>query len=818
MLKTEKTTLTSIGKDALFKATLEKLTLNKELSYEEESYLLACAILLLNHYEKDNRFTSYADLSYYIVLKYSLQTDDYKPLYDFSMSFGYYPIAKEIIKLGLLDVNSLEYCFDEIKLERFVNKKNYTETSEQRAETTRFLEDTSNEKSYLAPTSYGKSAIIVDYIEQLGAVDQKIAIIVPTKSLLAQTYQMIRQAGLGKKIIIHDEMYNSEKSFIAIFTQERALRLLRKQVSYDVLFIDEAHNIFKKDSRSILLSRLLAKNSNLNTNQRVIYLSPLVSDVANLKLSGDQKISDHRIKFNIKEPEIYEYELNGSISKFNRFVNQFYPVGSANSMFQYIIQNSGRKNFLYNYRPIKIEALAKELSNELSEIELTDSINDLIITLKREVHKDFFAVDYLRYGIIYIHGKIPDIIKEYLESKYKELDEVKYIIANSVILEGMNLPIDTLFVMNTRSLQGNELINLIGRVNRLNYVFNNDVNGLIKLLPNIHFINSEFYNRKSSNMRNKISLLRSRVFADKVENPILDSFDIDKLKGSKEQVARDKAKVLLIQKNEELLTQSPENTDGRLRQYLIESGINHFYTDLELVIPALLDRIAEITKGEAIEWDGFRMLDKIDYLFIGNNSDEYLSDFEIKRLGHNSTRNYYENHIRISQKKSLNENIVSQVKFFKEKGESIDPNLYFGSSYGEIPYDSSDYENRTQDVYIDLSIKNDRQLVNLAVVKLKMEDDFVSFKLNKLIVMLHDYGLISLDDYHLYVYGTTDTKKIALTKYGLNIGLVSRLQESEQLENLYFDEFNNLKSNSEFDKYLNALDDFYRFEIKRFIN
>lgn len=162
----------------------------------------------------------------------------------------------------------------------------------------------SQEKAFIAPTSFGKSSLIVDYIKNLKK-HLKIAVIVPTKSLLSQTYKMIRDNDFDYKILMHDEMYNNESSFIAVFTQERALRLLaKKDVFFDCLIIDEAHNILNNNLRSILLSRLIKKNKNLNSKTKIIYLTPLINDVDSIKLDNNQKITFNNIPFNIKEPEI----------------------------------------------------------------------------------------------------------------------------------------------------------------------------------------------------------------------------------------------------------------------------------------------------------------------------------------------------------------------------------------------------------------------------------------------------------------------------------------------------------------------------------
>jgi reverse gyrase len=104
------------------------------------------------------------------------------------------------------------------------------------------LSSKENEQSYIAPTSYGKSSIIIEHLK-LNNSNKKVGIIVPTKSLLAQTYKLLRSHISDKRIIIHDEMYDNDKSFIAVFTQERALRqnisLLSLSISFYIVIISK---------------------------------------------------------------------------------------------------------------------------------------------------------------------------------------------------------------------------------------------------------------------------------------------------------------------------------------------------------------------------------------------------------------------------------------------------------------------------------------------------------------------------------------------------------------------------------------------------
>ncbi|MFK7780366.1 MAG: DEAD/DEAH box helicase [Candidatus Gracilibacteria bacterium] len=806
MQQIEKTSLTAINKVPLFKEVVEKLTLDIDLNDEEKTYILSCAIMFLRQYENNRTHTSYIELAYYLILKYTFKYDDFEPLYDISTNFGLYPISNHIIKNNLLENINVDDMVIKFNLESF-RSNDYIETYEQKEQRTILLSSTENEQSYIAPTSYGKSSIIIEHLK-LNKTNKKIGIIVPTKSLLAQTYKLLRSNIDNKRIIIHDEMYDNDESFIAVFTQERALRLINKNdIFFDILFIDEAHNIFDKSHRSILLSRLIKKNKIANPNQKVIYLSPLIMDSNNLKTSNQQVIQEQRINFNIKEPDIFEYRLNDEVYKYNRFVNEFYFVNKYKNQIDYIKENAQKKNFFYIRSPKKIEDFSKTLSYRI-DIK-NEKLIELSKILEENIHKDFYCVDFVKKGFLYIHGKVPDLIKEYLEYKFKELGDLKYIIANTVILEGINFPIDTIFILNTHSLQAKELTNLIGRANRLNEIFKSE-NTLSKLVPKIHFINSNKYNRQKSNMSKKIELLRSRIFKDKIQNPTLESFDFDKLN------TQDQLKPLKIKHEEDFIIQEPQNDFDAIKKYLIEVGIYDIYKNIKLTIEHILKIIEKINHLKD-KWKKLTMMDKIHILFI-KGLENNITEFEFKRLSNSEARNYYEMHISNSHKYNLNTNINKMFEYFSQRKKTTQgQEFYVGNTYGEISRSTEPYPNSSNEVYVNLATKSDKELINLAIVKLKIEDDFVSFQLNKFITMMYDYHLINEDEYNLYIYGTTDISKSQLRKIGLSGSLISRLEEDGQIDNISIDKFKNVSVSYEFEKYKESVDDFYKFELNRFL-
>lgn len=76
---------------------------------------------------------------------------------------------------------------------------------------------------------------------------------------------------------------------------------------------------------------------------------------------------------------------------------------------------------------------------------------------------------------------------------------------------------------------------------------------------------------------------------------------------------------------------------------------------------------------------------------------------------------------------------------------------------------------------------------------------------------------MSEEEYFEILYGTTDRKKIYLVKTGLTINLINRLENDNQLKNITLDRNGNLITNDLFSAYLKKADDFYRFELSRFL-
>lgn len=794
----------------LFSDCIRKLTVSSsELSSSEKTFILTVAALLIKKYSLDKRRIGYAELAYYIVLNYSIIHNDYLPLYDFSISFGLYPISYALTKNGFLSFESLANSLIESKIEREYKNHGIVETFEQKKITLKILSSECSEESFIAPTSFGKSSLILAHIKSTFDSTKKYAIIVPSKALLMQTYRNIKVLNLPIRIITHDEMYEERlQGFIGVFTQERAFRLLNKHnISYDFMYIDEAHQLLERDTRSILLSRLIKLNKKRFSGCKVLYFSPLISDSSNLILQNGQSITENRIRLNVKEPKIYEYLPENCKRIYNRFIDEFITLEtSANNIFDYIDENKGEKNFIYLYTPRKIQKFARAYLERREQIVGSDAIDEIVLNLNRYVHQHFYLTECIKKGFLYLHGKLPDSVKDYLLTRFSQISELSTIIANKVILEGMNLPIDTLFILDGNNLNQAALTNLIGRVNRLNEIFSEPIN-LKKLQPLIHFVNSEEYNRRDGRLENKIRLLKKTNFIDELDNPLLQKYEMP-LEENERQRARK------IQKEDELFFTDSSSEVSKLKKKIIELGLSNIYKDVDLVAQLLFNNFTQHIFNDLPEGiKSLPIMERLSFLFI-SGIENFIIDEEVARLKNNEAISYYEMFLE-NRKKSLNEKISREVAYFRSRIERGNAYLYIGKSFGEIPYPWDPHS--TSPVYVNLSLKSNQDLINLAIIKQKQEEDFVSFKLLMFFQLMLDYEQMTKDEYEQILYGSNNPIDIQLVKLGLPINLAAKIRNDGQIDNIYIDENGNIQCNADFITYKNSLDDFLRFQIDRII-
>lgn len=312
-----KRVLTRIKNKKIISNNLLTLLYEKnDLELRDAQFLYGVALLLINEFEKDHKKFFLLDYAYNIIAKTSLKTNDFRALYDFTVNYGYYPIARKIIQLNKLPSVTLNQVFAEITIDEF-SDSDRTLTFEQKNIFKKILDDNSELTSFLAPTSYGKSELIFNHIKKHPA--KVVGIIIPTKALIDQVSREAKKQGLEKKIIVHDQNYSqNDESVLAIVTQERAIRLLEEGIIFDQLYIDEAHEMLKfnfglkHNNRSLILARVIKLAKQRNSKIKLMYLSPVLNNSENLELSDTETIQEYRINNDLK---ILDIKLLGSIEE-----------------------------------------------------------------------------------------------------------------------------------------------------------------------------------------------------------------------------------------------------------------------------------------------------------------------------------------------------------------------------------------------------------------------------------------------------------------------------------------------------------------------
>lgn len=187
-----------------------------------------------------------------------------------------------------------------------------------------------------------------------------------------------------------------------------------------------------------------------------------------------------------------------------------------------------------------------------------------------------------------------------------------------------------------------------------------------------------------------------------------------------------------------------------------------------------------------------------------------------KRLENDAAIRYYKRFINVSRKDSLREQIESQLEFFKMQCKNGNNYMYIGKGFGECkgPYS---LETNTGNVYVDLTTKTDEELVNLLIVKTKIEQDFLSYQYLRAVSFLWDVEIITQDDFNIEIYGTKDKPTIELLKLGITAGLLKILKEKNQLKNVGIDQYGNIYGNEELRKFYMEADDYTKFEIRKYI-
>lgn len=779
-------------KNTNFRELYQILILNKEIPKTQQEKMLHIAVILINC--KDDILNK---LGYRIILKYSNKTGDYVPLYDIAINEGFIPITKYIEDIHFNHLSKKDEFFFEFQSafeENFKNGDIYL-TEEQLTLNKYFNDNNESSLIIVAPTSYGKSELIMSCIDK--NPDSNICILVPTKSLLAQTKKRIINYfnyDSKRKIITHPEMYNiKDENIIAVLTQERLLKLLQldKELFFDQLIVDEAHNLLHKDLRSQLLATSVIILRKRNQHCKVKYLTPFLLDTDNLKLDyNENEQLAFKIQENIKTENYYYYDFtnNSRLTYYDQFMNEHYLIDEKTykSDIDLIIEKSSPKNVVYLNRPIHIEKVTQTIIKKRKNIN-TDFINKAIKDISSYVHNNYSLIDALKNGIVYHHGSMPDNIRLYIEHLFSTVPEINYIITTSTLLEGVNIPADTLFMLDNKkglsNLSHAQFKNLVGRVSRFGDIFDRENGSLFKLEPSIYLIKSD-YMQSNANIINflETTVRVDRDYKDKLENVLLKKTEIT------EDNSDDLYNAIQFIENQEPGTIN----DPEVKLAKTEVGricYKHSITEIDILTheQSIQNTISSIRKKGILIQYPKDILEYVVSIFIEKIENNPKTQ-NIKRLEEDSARAFYTMFINWKiEQASYNEMIISFTRYWNKINKLEKDTIVYVGKWGDVNRYNPNRENiRLQKLWTDISTKTEIELINLAIVRIKEEQDFLENNLMKFIEAINDLGLLAPTLYSNIKYGTDDESLITIINNGIGLQtaklLISKYREYIEID------------------------------------
>lgn len=347
--------------------------------------------------------------------------------------------------------------------------------------------------SYSGPTSMGKSFVMRIFIkEQIEkGYKQNYAIIVPTKALINEVssklilelkgllyekdYRVVTAVGA----IALEQMHN----FILVLTPERLLYLLidKPDLEINCLFIDEAHKISSKDSRSPFYYKIIDILSNRANPPRFLFSAPNIPNpevylqlISDNLLGQNERLSTRfspvsQIKYVIDLVK-NEVLIHNDYSHKNQLLEKLDNDYSLTKVIKRVGENA--QNIVYCSSTSKAIEYALEYSNGLTAISSDRDLLSLANDVKNQIHNDYYLAELLKKGIAYHVGYLPSGIRMRIEELFRK-GSIKTVFCTSTLVEGINLPADNLFITSYKNgasiMTPIDFRNLVGRVGRIEY-------------------------------------------------------------------------------------------------------------------------------------------------------------------------------------------------------------------------------------------------------------------------------------------------------------------------------------------------------------
>ncbi len=302
-----------------------------------------------------------------------------------------------------------------------------------------------------APTSFGKTFLMLEFIKRNKHKLNNIIFIIPTLALMNELLKKVYSLFSDEyNICINSSEEFNEKN-IFVFVPERSdQEFLNKmtELEIDFLVFDEIYKLQASNSREIKTDdRLIYMNKVyldlVKKSKKVALLGPYINNVSFDKTKLDI------VKYYTNYLPVYNKMTvlrdNQTWLDYIKLEHQLIYFSSPNSIYKNI-------NLIIEKIP-ENQYYIKRYSKEIKYLEET-------------ISKDWYVIELLKRGIGIHHGKTPMFLRKFYENEYND-NQIKILLCTNTLMEGINTPTNSLIVVDDPK-SAFKLNNLIGRVGRLN--------------------------------------------------------------------------------------------------------------------------------------------------------------------------------------------------------------------------------------------------------------------------------------------------------------------------------------------------------------
>ena len=650
--------------------------------------------------------------------------------------------------------------------------------------------------SFSAPTSMGKTFVITNFIKMLlkkGSNDN-FAIIVPTRALLSEIANKIINdfkdyLGVGcHKVVTTVASVSSDDKIIAILTPERLYySLLKKpEIKFQYLFIDEAHKISSKDKRSVIYYKILDIFKEENTH--IYFSSPVIPNPdVYLNLTNFYTNSNSSERAFCYSPVIQNkvsIDFRDKTFKiYNNLSNIFIDCGNllqniADKMDLLLQLGKNKCNLVYvssANKAISTAIALQKLLKKKNQLNITgdqkEELENVALEIQKKIHDDYYLAKLIRQGIAYHIGALPAEIRDKIEYLLRK-GCIKYCFCTSTLLEGVNVPVDNLFIFDIK--KGNarmseiDAFNLIGRAGRVTLneygnafiIIEDDSTQkyfdevLLQPLPNQKLLSSNVLKPKHKKLIVETLLEGKTNLLD--ENKKYQ--DCDFSEETYEYAAKCLNMLLLdiCSKNRSYIVKDFEKSGALSPQNIIDiksKFLDYKHDDKDLNISARQKHsLYNAVKNKTIDYPStFDYSECVDFLNKLSDIFEWQI-YEKSKLGKGNSIRYYA--VMLTQwikGNGLHEIVRQAIRYRKEHKSKI-----YNMEHKLIDYDDSiEHKN----MVINDTMKDIEEIINY---KLSM----YFLRLSEAIIKCHGEQALKNDWYEYVEYGTNNKTIIALQKYG----------------------------------------------------